>query len=140
MIAGMQLYNILSVLVGGNATDSTQYADKTQFAFAGKPRIYPVVIREQDDSATPYLIYQIISSQPEITNDGITGHEWVRVQIDVYHEDVYQCTLLANNVINTINEQIKHSIYNGQQQMYDSPSDLYRQSIDYEFSQTTPTT
>jgi len=120
MIAGVQLVQTLGPLVGN--------------------RIYPIIIREGNNATVPYIIYQVISSQAEVTNDGITGHEWVRVQIDVYHEDIYQCTLLANNVINTINEQIKHSIYNGQQQMYDSPSDLYRQSIDYEFSQTTPTT
>ena len=120
MIAGVQLVQTLGPLVSN--------------------RIYPLVIREGNNATVPYIIYQVISSQPEITNDGITGHEWVRVQIDVYHEDVYQCTLLANNVINTINEQIQNSIDNGQQQMYDSPSDLYRQSIDYEFNQTIPTT
>ena len=119
MIAGVQITDVLSPLVAA--------------------RIYPVIATEDDDSTSPYIVYQVISSQPEITNDGITGHEWVRVQIDVYHDDAYQCTLLANKVINTINEQIQPSIYDGQQQMYDAERDLYRQSIDYEFFQTTPT-
>ncbi|MFK4001711.1 DUF3168 domain-containing protein [Psychrobacter namhaensis] len=120
MIAGVQLVQTLGPLV-----DS---------------RIYPVIIREHDDHTTPYIIYQTISTQAEVTNDGITGHEWVRMQIDVYHNDAYQCTLLANKVINAINDHIQPSIYDGQQQLYDQPSDLYRQSIDYEFGQTTPTT
>ncbi|MGP9691053.1 hypothetical protein ACT3S4_04410 [Psychrobacter sp. AOP30-A2-5] len=119
MIAGVQLVQTLGSLVDA--------------------RIYPMIIREHDDATAPYIIYQTISSVAEVTDDGITGHEWVRVQIDVYHNDAYQCTLLANKVINAINEQIKPSIYDGQEQMHDAASDLYRQSIDYEFSQTTPT-
>lgn len=120
MIAGVQLYNVLAPLVGD--------------------RIYPLIIREHDDSTTPYIIYQVINTDPDITKDGTTGSEWVHVQIDVYHDDPYQCTLLANQVIKAINDQIQPSIYGGQQQLYDTASDLYRQSIDYEFSQTTPTT
>lgn len=119
MIAGVQLCTLLSPLVSN--------------------RIYPMIATEDDDSTAPYIIYQVISTQPEITDDGITGHEWVRVQIDVYHDNIYQCTLLANKVINLINEQIKPSIYDGQQQLYDHERGLYRQSIDYEFFQTTPT-
>jgi len=119
MIAGVQLAQKLGPLVNN--------------------RIYPMIISEHDDNTAPYIIYQNISSVAEVTDDGITGHEWVRMQIDIYHNDAYQCTLLANKVINTINDQIKPSIYDGQQQMYDNPSELYRQSIDYEFWQTTPT-
>ena len=119
MIASVQLVQTIGPLVNG--------------------RIYPLRIDENEDSAPPYIIYQEVSSQPEITDDGITGHEWTRMQIDVYHPDAYQCTLLANKVINAINDQIQHSIYGGQEQMYDAASDLFRQSIDYEFSQTTPT-
>lgn len=119
MIAGVRLAQILGPLVGN--------------------RIYPLLVTEDDDNTSPYIIYQEISSQPEVTDDGITGHEWVRIQIDVYHHDRYQVRLLANKVINTINNQIKPSIYDGQQQLHDKPSNLYRQSIDYEFFQTTPT-
>lgn len=119
MIAGVQLVQTLGSLVNA--------------------RIYPMIIREHDDTTAPYIIYQTISSVTEITNDGITGHEWVRMQIDVYHDDAYQCTLLANKIINAINDQIQPSIYDGQEQMYDTASDLFRQSIDYEFWQTTPT-
>lgn len=119
MIAGVRLNQILSPLVGN--------------------RVYPMIATERDDSTAPYIIYQAISSQPEVTDDGITGYEWVRMQIDVYHTDAYKATLLANRVINTINNQIKPSVYGGQQQLHDSASDLFRQSIDYEFFQTTPT-
>lgn len=120
MIAAVRLVQILTPLVDG--------------------RIYPMIVRERDDGTPPYIIYQVISTQSDVTNDGITGHEWVRMQIDVYHDDAYQCTLLANKVINAINGHIQPSIYDGQQQLYDHSSDLYRQSIDYEFGQTIPTT
>ena len=139
MIAGVQLYNILRLSLGSNASDSEQYTDSKAFTDTGPVRVYPLIIKETDDNTAPYIIYQVISSQPEITNDGITGHEWVRMQIDVYHTDAYQATLLANKVINNINDNIKPSIYDGQQQLYDHASGLYRQSIDYEFFQTTPT-
>lgn len=119
MIASVQLKQVLGPLVEG--------------------RIYPLRIDEKEDSTPPYIIYQEVSSQPEITDDGITGHEWAHMQIDVYHPDKYKVRLLANKVVSTINDQIKPSIYGGQQQLYDEASNLWRQSIDYEFWQTTPT-
>lgn len=119
MIAGVQLKQVLGPLVDG--------------------RIYPVRIDENEDSTAPYIIYQEVSTQPDNTDDGITGHEWTHQQIDVYHPDKYKVRLLANKVVGTINDQIKPSIYGGQQQLYDEVSNLWRQSIDYEFWQTTPT-
>lgn len=119
MIAGVQLYQILSPLVDH--------------------RFYPDVATEQDDSTPPYIVYQHISSQPENTLDGYTGHEWVHMQIDVYHNDKYKCALLANRVIEQINTNIKHSIYGGQTSTRDPDTGLYRAIIEYEFWQTTPT-
>ena len=139
MIAGVQLFNVLSPLVGDTYLEKTQYLDRALYIDDGNKKIYPIIARENDDATVPYIIYQTVSSQPEVTNDGITGYEWVRMQIDVYHTDAYKATILANKVINAINEQIKPSIYDGQQQLYDHASGLYRQSIDYSFFQTTPT-
>lgn len=119
MIAGVQLKQVLGPLVEG--------------------RIYPLRIDEKEDSTPPYIIYQEVSSQPELTDEGITGHEWTRQQIDVYHPDKYKVILFANKVVNAINDQIKPSIYGGQQQLHDEAKNLWRQSIDYEFWQTTPT-
>lgn len=119
MMAGVQLAQILNPLVDSRA--------------------YPIIVPEASSSTPPYIVYQIVSVVPEVTHDGITGHEWVHVQIDVYHKTLNKCTLLANKVINTINNQIKPSIYGGTQQLYDTASSLYRISIEYEFWQTTPT-
>lgn len=139
MRAGIKLYNVLSTLIGGIATSATEFTDKLKFTDGGNARIYPMFVPEFADQSPPYIVWQIVSSQPVTTYDGISGHEWLRIQIDVYDKDYDNCTLLANKVINLINTQIKPSIYDGQQQMYDSASGLYRQSIDYEFFQTTPT-
>lgn len=119
MIAGVQLYNLLSPLVDG--------------------KVYPLFVTELDERDPPFIVYQVISDQPETTLDGITGHEWVNVQIDVYHPDVYQCTLLANKVINQINNNVKPSKYNGSDQLYEADAELFRISIDYGLWQTTPT-
>jgi hypothetical protein len=119
MIAGVQLKQVIGPLVDG--------------------RIYPLRIDENEDNTPPYIIYQEVSTQPELTDDGPTGHEWTRQQIDVYHPDKYEVRLFANKVVSTINNQIKPSIYGGQQQLHDEAKNLWRQSIDYEFWQTTPT-
>lgn len=119
MIAAVQLEAVLNSLVGN--------------------RVYADVATEHDDSTLPYITYTDVSTVPENTLDGYTGHEWVRMQIDVWHDDKYQGILLANKVINAINSNIHPSIYGGKTGMYDADSKLYRQLIEYEFWQTTPT-
>lgn len=123
MIAGAQLYPILSPLVDSE--------------------IYPLFAPEPPDGQerkTPYIVWQVISSQPENTYDGITGHEWVRVQIDVYDKSYDNCVQLSHNVVSALDRHIKPSVYDGTQQLYDKDAKLFRQSIDFEFNQTTPTT
>ena len=120
MKAGDRLYALLGPLVDG--------------------RIYPMIATESADQTRPYIIWQIISSQPEVTDDGVTGHEWVRVQIDVYHDDYDECTDLAHKVIGSISDNIHPSEYENSQQSYETESKLFRQSLDVEFWQTTPFT
>ena len=140
MIAGIQIYEALHLLFANDLrlADKTHYADKTRYSL--KPttgRIYPFAVRENEDNTVPYVIYQTISNQPENTLDGPTGHEWVRMQIDVYHNDLYKCILLANKVINRISEKIPQSVYGGKTEMYEDG--LYRVLIEYEFWQTADT-
>lgn len=100
-------------------------------------RVYPDLITDLDDATAPYIVYQEISNVPEVTLDGPTGHEWVHVQIDVYHTEKLACTYLANKVIETLGDNIKPSVYGGKQTL---PEDgLYRTIIEYEFWQTAPT-
>lgn len=139
MIAGIQIYEALHLLFANNLlfANKTHHADKTRYALKPTSRIYPLMVRDKDDKTTPYVVYQTISNQPENTLDGPTGHEWVRMQIDLYHNDLYEGILLANKIIQRINEQIPHSIYGGKDELIED--DLYRISIDYEFWQTSPT-
>ena len=120
MIAGELLYSLLGPLVDN--------------------RIYPIVVPESSIKNTPYIVYQVISSQPQNTIDGKTGHEWVRVQIDVYHKSYDKAVQLSHDVVRAIDDNVHLSIYDGTEQLYESEQALFRQSIDYEFWQTTPTT
>ena len=120
MIAGETLFNALSPLVGD--------------------RIYPLIVPEHAPNEPPYIVYQVISSQSQNTLDGPTGHEWVRVQIDIYHDSYDDGVQLSHDVVKTLNDSLQLKIYDGTQQMYENDSKLFRQSIDIEFWQTTPTT
>lgn len=100
-------------------------------------RVYPDLITDSDDATAPYIVYQEISNVPEVTLDGPTGHEWVHVQIDVYHTEKLACTYLANKVIEVLADNIQPSVYGGKQIL---PEDgLYKAIIEYEFWQTAPT-
>lgn len=120
MIVAAQLYPILSPLVGG--------------------AMYPMVAPERVKAKPPYITWQVISTQPENTIDGVTGHEWVRVQIDIYDTYYERCVQLSHDVVGLINSNIPSSLYGGTQQLYENEAKLFRQSIDYEMWQTTPTT
>lgn len=119
MIAGVQLFQILSPLVDG--------------------RVYPLQVQETDLANTPFIVYQTVSSRPLNTIDGHTGHEWVRTQIDVYHEDAYQGTLLGNRVVQALSDAIKPNDYGGSILSYDPDARLHRVLIDFSFWQTNPT-
>jgi len=152
MIAGQLLYNVLHTLFGGVQVDDNRYADKQAYAnaeiftykgstyYTSHPQIYPLFIPESGSSEPPYLVYQVISSQPQNTLDGPTGHEWARVQIDIYHDSYDDGVQLSHDVVKTLNDSLQLKIYDGTQQMYENDSKLFRQSIDIEFWQTTPTT
>ena len=118
MIAGETLFSALSPLVGD--------------------RIYPLIVPEHAPNTPPYIVYQVISSQSQNTIDGPTGHEWVRVQIDIYHDSYDDGVQLSHDVVKTLNDSLQLKIYDGTQQMYEKDSKLFRQSIDIEFWQTTP--
>lgn len=113
MTASEQIYALLADLVGG--------------------RVYPLFVPEAVDDS--YIVYQIISTQPDNTLDGITGHEWVRVQIDVYTANYDDAIALSAQAIKRLNT-IQPSVYGGTTYLYDDG--LYRGLIEYEFWQTLP--
>ena len=119
MIGGVQLVQVLGNMVGGT------------------PRIYPLVATETDDTTLPYIIYTPISELPD-SEIIYTGHEWVIMQIDVYHSDLYAATLLANRVAATIANNIKPSQYYGKEPKPSGKPNLSRISIECGFFQTAP--
>ncbi|MCK6052505.1 DUF3168 domain-containing protein [Moraxella osloensis] len=112
MNLGQQLYPILSPLVGG--------------------RVFPMQRWEGADSANPYIIYSKVSSIPDNTMDGFSGHEYVRVQIDIYHEDYDELDALAIQVIDAISTGIPLSEFLNRQELPDDDTGLYRQSMDWQ--------
>lgn len=94
--------------------------------------VYPLFVAENANVRTPYIIYSIISSLPDNTLDGITGHEWVHVQIDVYHHDYDELLALSSKVIFQLNDC--HASYDGANYRYDDG--LYRAIIECGMWQT----
>lgn len=86
---------------------------------------------EGANSATPYVIYSKVSSIPDNTMDGFSGHEYARVQIDIYHDDYDALDTLANQVIETIQTNIPRAEFLNRQHLIDD-SGLYRQSMDWQ--------
>lgn len=101
-------------------------------------RIYPLVAPE--NTATPYIVWQVISAQRQNTLDGTTNHEWLRVQIDIYDKSYDKSLKLSHKAVEAINNGVQLSIHSGSQQYHEQETKLFRQSIDYEFWQTTPVT
>ena len=68
--------------------------------------------------------------------DGVSGHEWVRVQIDVYHDNYDDGINLANDAVEILNNNIKPMVYGGMTEPNEPDQSIYRQSFDIEFWQT----
>lgn len=115
MTASERIYSLLSSLVSG--------------------RCYPLFVPESEKSPPPYIVYNIVSNLPDNALDGITGHEWVRVQIDVYTADYDETLALSAQVVKTL-DTIQPSIYGGTTYLHDDEAMLYRGLIEYEFWQT----
>lgn len=97
-------------------------------------QVYPHLIPETADDTPPYIIYQIVSTLPITTLDGITHHERVRVQIDVYHDDYDGLLALYGQVLDKF-DQLPMSEHDGTHFSVDEG--LYRASIDVFFNHQT---
>lgn len=95
-------------------------------------RCYPLQRLDGEDTATPYIVYTPIDSIPDTTMDGFSGHEYTRVQIDIYHHHYDQLDVLANQVIAVIQNQIPRAEFLNRQHLIDNDSQLYRQSMDWQ--------
>ena len=100
-------------------------------------RVYVSKRMDGQDSGVPYVIYTQITGNPETSQDGYTGHDWVRVQIDIYAEYEDEADSLENQTKILIAKNIKPCEINTTQHLTDG--DLYRRSFDVEFFTEIPT-
>lgn len=112
MTASERIYSLLSDLVG--------------------ERCYPLIVPEHAQDSTPYIVYQIISTEPDNTLDGITGHEWANLQVDIYTQDYDELINLAHQATRRL-DTVKPSEYIGVKYLFDDG--LYRAIIEYGFWQ-----
>lgn len=93
-------------------------------------RVYTLIAPEGQALLPPYIIYDdSISNNPLHTLEGYTGHERVRVQIDVYDESFDNCIELSKKVIWAMED--KQAEYISQTQFYDFDVKLFRRSLDF---------
>lgn len=100
-------------------------------------RVYPLFVPELADEMTPYIVYSQVSSTPYTTIDGITHHERVRMQIDIYHDDYDSALALSTDVLDAL-DAIASSQHESTQ--YTAEGGLYRAIIEYSFNHTTKPT
>lgn len=94
-------------------------------------RVYPVIVPESQAktiAGKSYIVYTLISSNPENSNDGFEGHEYALMQIDVYSPSYETTDELMMQVINALNN-IKAEI-GSRQSIPDPNPKLYRQTLD----------
>lgn len=119
--AGQQLYPILSQIFG-------------------KTRVFQLVRRETaTDKGLPYVVYTPVTTDPETSQDGYTGYDWSRVQIDIYHDSYDKLDSVAIQAIIAITGKIRPCEIGSRQHLYDNDSGLFRQTFDVEFFTEIPT-
>lgn len=94
-------------------------------------RVYPIIVPESQATiiaGKSYIVYTLVSSNPENSNDGFEGHEYALMQIDVYSPSYATTDELMVQVINALNN-IKAEI-GSRQSIPDPNPKLYRQSLD----------
>lgn len=96
-------------------------------------RVYPLIVPENADDTTPYVVYQLISALPITTLDGVTYHERVRVQIDAYHHDYDGLLALYGQILGQF-DQLPMSEHDSS--TFNMSDGLCRVSIDVLFNHT----
>lgn len=94
-------------------------------------RVYPVIVPESQSktiAGKSYIVYTLVSSNPENSNDGFEGHEYALMQIDVYSPSYSDTDVLMLQVINALNN-IKAEI-GSRQSLPDPNPKIFRQSLD----------
>lgn len=93
-------------------------------------RIFPAPRSDADDQTVPYITYQTISSVPLNTLDGYTGHDRVRVQIDVHTNTLSDAEVLMHKVKNALNNSAGSPQLDTVETNRDPETRLWRASLD----------
>lgn len=94
-------------------------------------RVFVAPRKKNDDQGVPYITYQIISKTPVNTLDGYSGHDRVRVQINVYAHTYNDCELLMARVKRSFNRSHgAPEIGSVTAHQYESDTDLNQLSCD----------
>lgn len=100
-------------------------------------RVFPAPRAETADQTVPYATYQKITSNSENTLDAWTGHDYVRVQVDVWHNTLNEAEILGNQVKSAItNQTLCAAELADTRDTYDETTKLHGQSIDFMIWQT----
>lgn len=93
-------------------------------------RIFPAPRSDADNQAIPYISYQTISSVPVNTLDGYTGHDRLRVQVDVHTDTLSDAELLMHRVKNALNNSAGSPQLDTVSTNRDPETRLWRASLD----------
>lgn len=111
---------IFNVLIGSPAVTAIVGVG-TNARIYGAGRVPP-------DTTKPYIVWQIISANPDNNLSDTPEQDDQRVQVDIYAKDQVQSRLLATAARNAI-EAVMHIVY-GPWDQYEADTALYRWSFD----------
>ncbi len=94
--------------------------------------VWPFV-RPSDADDLPYIVYSPISNNPLTTLEGWTGDSQIRMQIDVYADELSQADALSKQLIPVIEnlESISATVQDGGTSGYETETRLFRCTVEF---------
>jgi hypothetical protein len=108
---------------------STEGDIQTVLASLVSGRCFPIIA--PDETAKPYITYQVVSNIPETTLDGPTGTENRRLQIDVFDTTYGAVKTLEATIKSTMASAAIVNIPLSTGDLYEGDTQLYRVTMDY---------
>ena len=94
--------------------------------------VFPAPRPEQAEKGIPYVTFQEISESPLNTVEAYTGHDLVRMQINVYAFDSYIVKTLGKEIAHLMTEQNQLSCeFLGARSDYDEETKLRSRQLDF---------
>ena len=92
-------------------------------------RCYPLIAPQE--TASPYIIYQVISTVPETSLDGPTGTNRRRVQVDVYADTYGAAKVLEQSIGAAMQAADFTNLPLSATDLFESEVQLYRVTMDF---------